>query len=496
MPQAHAVQRQRLRAILERNAATEYGRRYGFVSIRDEREYRSRVPVVSYESLSSYVDRIAGGEQDVLVRGCVTAFEETGGTTRGPKLVPYTEAGLEAFRRALLPWLDDLANAHPQIAAGRAYWAISPAARAPRKTAGGIPIGLPGEAAYFGEALAPQVLSTLAVPPEVGAIADVDAWREATCLHLLACDDLALISVWSPTFLSGLLAHIGRCGERLSDLLAAESSAYRARPARIAFLRERLRHADSDPASIWPRLQVVSCWDQGSSVPYAKLLRERVGPVPVQGKGLLATEGVVSIPLQEFSMPVLAVDSGYFEFVDDAGGCRAVDDVTPGDEYQVLMTTESGLYRYAIGDRVRVRGFAGEAPTLEFLGRGAYYSDLCGEKLTEQLALASIAPLALRFAMLAPADEPGYLLFVDADEVAPEKSAALARSTESALSANPQYAYARTFGQLAPLGVRRCVRPLETWLAWGLGRGQRLGDIKPPALSSERDWQLRFEAAA
>jgi hypothetical protein len=439
---------------------------------------------------------MADGEQDVLVRGRVTAFEETGGTTRGPKLVPHTEAGLEAFRRALLPWLDDLANAYPQIAAGRAYWAISPVARAPRRTSAGIPIGLPGEAAYFGEALAPRVLATLAVPPGVGAIADVDAWREATCLHLLACEDLALISVWSPTFLSGLFAHIKRCGEHLIDLLAAESSAFPARPARIAFLRERLRHADADPASLWPRLQLVSCWDQGSSLPYAKLLREQFVPVHVQGKGLLATEGVISIPLEDFSMPVLAVDSGYFEFLDDTGRCRAAGEVTPGEEYQVLMTTESGLYRYAIGDRVCVHGFAGEAPTLEFVGRGAHCSDLCGEKLTEHLALASIAPLALRFAMLAPAGEPGYLLFVDADEVAPEKSEALARSTESALSANPQYAYARTLGQLAPLGVRRCIRPLETWLTWGLDRGQRLGDIKPPALSPEPAWQLRFEAAA
>ena len=402
------------------------------------------VPIVRYEDLAAAIARMAAGEPDVLVSGPLLAFEETGGSSAGPKLIAYNEALLRAFRRALLAWLDDLASAFPAIAAGSAYWAISPAARAPRTTPAGIRVGLGGDAAYFGTDLAPLVLHTLAVPPDTGSDGDIERWRNATCGHLAACRDLALISVWSPTFL----------------LCLAE---------RVAL----------DPC-------VISCWDQASSRPYALELRQRFPRARLQGKGLLATEGVMSIPLEGLEWPVLAVDSGYFEFLDDTGRAHEAADLLVGADYEVLMSTEGGLYRYAIGDRVRVRGYVGEAPMLEFLGRTAAV-DLCGEKLTEAFVIHALAPLGLKFALLSPVPQgkAGYALTVDADMVPQEGAARLAQDAEIALAANPQYAYARKLGQLAPLVVLRRERPLEAWVQGRLERGQRLGDIKPPALSHE-----------
>lgn len=436
------MQRRRLRSILAANAGCEYGRRHGFGGIASADEYRARVPVVRYEELAGDISRMAAGEPDVLAAGPLVAFEETGGTSAGPKLVPYNEPLLASFRHALLAWLDDLASAHPRIASGRAYWAISPAARAPRTTPGGLPIGLGSDAAYFGAKLAPLVLETLAVPP--GAHADLAAWRAATCAHLGACHDLALVSVWSPTFLLELAAHVAL-----------------------------------DPV-------VISCWDQAAARPYAEELRRRFPRARLQGKGLLATEGVVSIPLEGLAWPVLAVDSGYYEFVDDRGRSYEAPDLQPGADYELLMTTAGGLYRYAIGDCVRVRGYAGEAPLLEFTGRAAAL-DLCGEKLTEAFVNGALAPLGLRFALLAPRanGHAGYALVVDAQEVAADEAARLAARADAALCANPQYAHARGLGQLAPLALERRERPLQAWLQRGLRRGQRLGDIKPPALAHE-----------
>jgi len=454
LPRARAIQHARLRSILERNAASDYGRRHGFASIASPEAYRDRVPVVRYDDLLESIGRMERGEPNVLVAEALVAFEETGGSTAGPKLIPYTEGLLDAFRRALLPWLDDLANAYPSISRGRAYWSISPAGRARRKTPGGSLIGFSSDAAYFGEALAPLVLETLAVPPEVGAFEDLARWREVTCRHLDACEDLALISVWSPTFLFELL----------------DEAELAAKP-----------------------LAVLSCWDQASSRPYADLLRRRLPGVPLQGKGLLATEGVVTIPLEGLPMPVLAIDSGYFEFRDEAGRCFEASDVAVGSEYETLMTTEGGLYRYAIGDRVRVCGFAGEAPCLEFLGRSESSVDLCGEKLTEAFVLSALAPFKLEFSLIAPVSAPGagYALYLDAAEVSRENSLRIAHAADRSLEQNPQYAYARGLGQLAPLTPLRCVRPLETWTRERLAC-QRLGDIKPPVLSGDSGWTARF----
>lgn len=408
------------------------------------------MPIASYDDLRPAIERMAAGEPEVLVSERVIAFEETGGSTGGAKLIPCGEESLAAFRRALLPWLDDLAAAHPAITRGRAYWAISPAARAPRRTPGGMPIGLGSDAAYFGADLAPLLAEMLASPPELASVCDVGAWREATCRALLECRDLTLISVWSPSFLALLLDRLG----------------------------------DRDLSALWPRLTVVSCWDQGSSRREAAALRDRLPGVHLQGKGLLATEGVMTIPLQGLAQPVLAVDSAYYEFQDDAGHCRGACEVEEGAEYQIVLSTESGFYRYAIGDRVKVHGFAGTAPLLEFLGRGAQVSDLCGEKLSEPFVVSALQPLGVRFAVVAPAGaQDRYLLYLDAAEASVERAAALAARAEAALCRNPQYAYARQLGQLAALEPRRCTRPLDSWLGAGMARGQRLGDIKPPALA-------------
>jgi hypothetical protein len=434
LPRAQEIQCRRLLTLLRHNASSEFGRRHGFASIRDADDYRARVPVSTYETLQPQIERMQRGEPGVLVADEVVAWERTGGSTGGAKAIPYPEAALEAFRRAVLPWIDDLATTYPRLTTGRAYWSISP---------GGGNCG----AAYFGAELAPLMLETLAVGPEIGALEDVDEWREATRRQLAACSDLALVSVWSPTFLSGLI----------------------------------------DDGLSWPELKVISCWDQGSSRPHADALRARFPAVRVQGKGLLATEGAVTIPLEDLPMPVLAVDSGFFEFLDAGARFYFAWELKAGGEYELLMTTEGGLYRYAIGDRVRVHGFAGEAPLLEFVGRGAHVSDLCGEKLSEDFVLGALEPLGLRFAMVAPA-QAGYVLVVDAAEVTPERTSVLAASAEAGLCRNPQYAYARRLRQLGELEVVRRERPLEAWLQARLKRGQRLGDIKPPALCIEPGW--------
>jgi hypothetical protein len=146
---------------------------------------------------------------------------------------------------------------------------------------------------------------------------------------------------------------------------------------------------------------------------------------------------------------------------------------------------------------VRVHGFAGEAPLLEFLGRGGQVSDLCGEKLTEPFVLSALQPLGLRFAAIAPAQAPfcRYLLYVDAQEVDPGSAGGVAACAETALRRNPQYAYARELGQLAALELRRCRRPLEVWHEAGLLRGQRLGDIKPPTLCLDQALSSRLAEA-
>ena len=152
-----------LAQILAANADTDFGRTHGFADIYSIDDYRARVPIRPYDALRPWLDRVAAGETGVLTSEAVIAFEETGGSTAGGKLIPYTASSLKAFRAAVLPWLADLARRRPGAFAGKAYVSVSPATRAPRMI-GGIPVGMATEGAYLGADLVPALLEIMVVP--------------------------------------------------------------------------------------------------------------------------------------------------------------------------------------------------------------------------------------------------------------------------------------------------------------------------------------------
>ncbi len=494
------VQQQVLHTILMRNAGSEWGHRFGFSRIEDVRRYQDRVPTCTYEDIRSAIERMSHGESGVLTSDPIVAWEETGGSTLGAKLLPYTECGLAQFRAGLQPWLESLLALAPAAFDGRSYWSISPAGRAPQRTPSGHPIGMPSDAGYFGEPHASLLLGRLAVPVQAGSIREMAQWRRFTLVHLAACTDLALISVWSPTFLTELLQSLRRESEIIAAIVRGDTHARSTmsglplplpNPLRAARLIEVATTSACDWQALWPDLALISCWTHARAQPWANELRRVFPRARLQGKGLLATEALVTVPIDFDGDPVLAPESGFFEFVDDRGGIRLAHEVEIDSEYELLLTTASGLYRYAIGDRVRVTGWIEATPRLRFIGRSGVQSDLCGEKLVDAFVASVIEATGLKFGMLgASPGSTGYVLVVDAQEATLHMAEVHAATVEAELCRNPQYAYARRLGQLQPVAVRRVCDPIAAWMRRGLRRGQRLGDIKVPSLATGSDVEM------
>ena len=89
------------------------------------------------------------------------------------------------------------------------------------------------------------------------------------------------------------------------------------------------------------------------------------------------------------SAGLLDYASHYFEFIPEEEHEREqptvleAPELVEGKSYFILLTTLSGLYRYDIHDVVRCVGFIGNCPLLEFVNKGAHFSSLTGEKLSE-----------------------------------------------------------------------------------------------------------------
>jgi GH3 auxin-responsive promoter len=507
-----------LRRILAANADSQYGRRHGFGRVRSMREYQERVPVASYDDLLPQVDEIARGGSGVLTAEPVVALERTTGSSGACKLMPFTESLLRELRAGVLPWMADLYLREPSLMLGGAYWSVSPLGAERERTPGGIPIGFEDDVQYLGH-VGPALARVMLTPPGLARIPDLEACRYVTLRFLLEDSDLRLVSVWHPSFFALLLdamaAHLDAlvhdvergtiaCLPQVPEgLRAALQARVRPRPARAARLRKLLtRDGTLRPAAVWPHLRVVSCWADGAAAPYAADLARRLPQSRIQPKGLLATEGVVSIPWGHGPGAVLAVTSHVLEFVPEEGGPpRRVDELERGGIYSVLLTTGGGLYRYALGDRVRVVGRAGATPRVEFVGRERHVSDLFGEKLHEARVRAvvdaalgehGVAPV---FVLVAPetGTPASYVLFVEG-ALSDGVLETVVRRVEDGLREGHHYAYCRRLGQLGALrGFRVRSGGAHAYLERLRERGQRAGSIKPALLSAESGWSRRFE---
>lgn len=479
-----------LRRTLQHNSNTAYGRHYHFDGLFNSTEYRNHVPVVCYEDLALWIQKIAEGSPDILFKGGAIAFERTGGSSGGSKLVPYSPDSLGDFKNAILPWLIDSIKTH-QIVDGCAYWAISPATRRPGITRAGIPVGLP-DAAYLGAEVLPFLAQLSAVPPWVGELTTIRDWQIATLYWLIRRDDLQLISIWSPTFLLSLIVAIDTLQHSLDKLLDTGGyiQDHLLAPDTIALSRLRLYLKTNETAILWPSLKLVSCWSDACSFPFFKELQQHLPQAHFQGKGLLATEGVVTVPNSE-GQPTLAADSGFYEFFDEAGQSHLAHELSIDQHYEVVITTAGGLYRYRTGDLVCCTGFSQTLPILQFLGRKGLVSDLVGEKLNEAFVSDCLAPTQ-GFRMLIPclSPTPRYVLILDHE--CKQTSTSLPATIEKRLERNPQYAYARKLGQLSTLEIVTSDQPLLRYQERALSQGARLGDIKAPSLARETDWLTTF----
>lgn len=505
---------------LGRNAESAYGRKHAFAGIRTIQQYQDRVPIVTYEDLSTWMERVAEGEQGVLAAEPVLMLEKTSGSASASKLIPFTRSLLGEFQRAVSAWAYDTYTHERGLFGASAYWSVGTSTGRER-TSGGLRVGFGSDVEYLGGLDQLILRQVLQVPPDVARIPDPQANLYATARFLLESPNLGLVSVWSPSFLLVLVETIHRHAEELvSDIALGELTGPSPIPGDVhERLRRRLHphprrgrelqeiltgRGGFVPGRLWPGLRLISCWASGASGQFIPRLQGMFPGVEIQGKGLLATEGVVSMPLTGRVGAPVSITSHFFEFVDrdsPASRPRLVDELESGRTYRVLLTTGGGLYRYDLQDAVKVVGAAGLTPCVEFAGKTANVSDMCGEKLNEsqvgEVVRGALGRLGVDagFAMLAPewGEPPYYVLFLEtpADR---GRFQEIIRLVEAGLMENHHYAHCRQIGQLGPpRGFRVSRDGAVSFLAGCAALGQKLENIKPCYLHRQQGWRLRFK---
>lgn len=512
------VQQRVLMSTLHKNRHTVFGKKHRFEQIKNATDFRKQVPIRTYEGFAPYIERMASGEKRVLTHEDVIMFELSSGSASASKMIPYTQSLKTEFSLGISPWIFDMYWNRKPLLFGTAYWSITPPAEKEKKvTSGGIPIGFEEDSQYFGRIEKWLVDKMMAVPSEVKHMESIVNFRYVTLFYLLKNKDLAFVSVWNPTFFMILLDDLAdqwdvliqdiergtltlpdpaaeKGVEKLTRLLKPDSK-------RAEALRKLSPHQYSE---IWKRLRLISCWTDGHSASYAEQLKKRMSGIPIQGKGLIATEGFVSFPLERRGESVLSILTHFYEFVDieeNPDQTWLGHELEIGKRYSVIITTGGGLYRYRLQDLVEVTGFTGKTPLLRFIGKEDKLSDHFGEKLNEHHVSEVLSNVLKRqklpplFAMLAPdlgGETKQYTLFIEINK--PFDAKRMLAELDEGLRGNFHYDYCRKLGQLsAPKCFFIKKRAMETYL-WQCQRwGQKLGNIKPCVLHSNSGWNDVFD---
>jgi hypothetical protein len=449
-----AAQARVLRRLTAHLCKSDYGRHLG---VRTPDDFAALVPVVDYETLQPWLDRQRAREGAVLTDERVLFYEKTSGSSGAAKYIPYTASLRRSFSRMFAVWAADLLAIGPPFQSGKLYMSVSPSFAHEPPAERGVAVGMTDDREYLDGWLRRMVSPFVVYDAEAARARDVETFKRRTAELLVGSRDLEIMSVWSPSFLKVLLDEITE------------------------------RYGTDDWRALWPRLKLISCWASASAAPQARALARLMPGVMIQGKGLLATEAPITVPLIAARAPMPLVDEVLIELEDDAGQLVPVYEGVVGREYGVVVSQSGGLYRYRLHDRVMVAPHYRGTPGLEFVGRTGGISDLCGEKLNERFvaaALDGLAPAAF-VKTLVPVREPRdhYVLIVDRLDGDPR---ALAATLDARLRRAHHYHHARELGQLGEPRVRVAANAAALVTAADVGRGMKLGDIKPRALHTGR----------
>jgi len=474
-----------LNKLISNLSATEYGRSHKIRADDSYDSFAAKLPCVTYDELSEWISRQQNTEGNVLLSEPVLFYEKTSGSSGAAKFIPYTRSLKASFNRMFLLWLSDLLGNGPQFRTGKVYMSVSPAFRQNQTTAHRVRVGLDDDTEYLNRWVSCLLKPFLAATPAVARIQNPESFKLALATLLVAEARLETISIWNPSLLEIILSYI----ERQRDVIASglkkgfivcDGLEFRfGRPA-----ASRLELLEEQPipwTRVWPELKLISCWTSAHAAAAARSLAEKFPDVYLQGKGLLATEAPLTMPLIGASGFVPLPSEVFYEFLDERRRIFLLHELQEDGEYEVILTQKGGLSRYRLGDRVRCAGFYLDSPCLEFIGRSDAVCDLVGEKLNENFVRACLEKLSApgSFQTLLPMmPERGlsyYLLLTDS---LPEENTQIEAELESELCRAYHYRNARLLGQLGPVKVRVAPRLREAYYRYFVGKGMRWGNIK------------------
>uniref|UniRef100_A0A1J3ETN7 Indole-3-acetic acid-amido synthetase GH3.6 n=1 Tax=Noccaea caerulescens TaxID=107243 RepID=A0A1J3ETN7_NOCCA len=426
---ADDVQRRVLEEILSRNADVEYLKRHGLQGRTDRETFKHTMPVVTYEDIQPEINRIANGDtSQILCSNPISEFLTSSGTSGGErKLMPTIEEELD--RRSLLysllmPVMNQFV---PGLDQGKGMYFLF--IKSESKTPGGLP-ARPVLTSYYKSShfkKRPFDPYTNYTSPNQTILCP-DSYQSMYSQMLCGlCQHKEVLRVGA-VFASGFIRAIkflekhwpelvrdirtGTLSSEITDLSVREAveEILKPDPKLADFVESECKKTSWQGiiTRLWPNTKYVDVIVTGTMSQYIPTLDYYSNGLPLVCTMYASSECYFGVNLKPLCKPsevsyTLIPTMAYFEFLPVHRNCgvtssislpkaltekeqqELVDlvDVKLGQEYELVVTTYAGLYRYRVGDVLRVAGFKNNAPQFSFICRKNVVLSIDADKTDE-----------------------------------------------------------------------------------------------------------------
>lgn len=359
------MQEQLLKNLLQQASSTEWGKAHGYKSIISKEQFAQQVPVSTYEKFYPWIERCLKGEQQIIWHSDIHWFSKSSGTTNAKsKFIPVSNESLKEChykggKDLLTLYFDNVPNSKL----------------------------FQGKSLAVGGSCSPNPYRNNSQIGDISAVimANLPTWAQYARTPSI---QTALMNEWE--------AKIDKLAEECSKENVSNLSGV---PTWAVLLLEYIleKSGKENILEIWPNFE---CFFHGavSFHPYRSVFKKFLPSDQVHYMETYnASEGFFGVQ-DDLSRDdlLLYLDHGiYYEFIpidqidSEFPKTITLDQVELNESYALVISTNSGLWRYNIGDVVR---FTSVVPyRIKITGRTKHYINVFGEELVIENAEMAIA---------------------------------------------------------------------------------------------------------
>lgn len=465
------VQNEVLYELLSEAKHTLYGKKYGFKDIKSYKSFAERVPIRKYENIEPYIERIRRGEQNVFWPSKIHWFAKSSGTTNAKsKFIPVSDEAIDdchmkAGKDMLCLFINN--NEDTEIFKGKGL------------RLGGSSAIYEDNDTYFGD------LSAI-------IIENMPFWADFSSAP---SQKTALMSEWE-TKMDAIIK------ETIPENITSLSGV----PSWMLVLLNRVLEVTgkNNILEVWPNLEVY--FHGGVNFkPYKEQYQKLIPKKDFRYyETYNASEGFFAIQDRNNSDELLLMlDYGiFYEFIpmDQYKGEDSVaiplERVEKDVNYAILITTNSGLWRYLIGDTVK---FTNTNPyRIKITGRTKHFINVFGEELVVENAEDALEVACNNFGAavneftVAPIfmdgeKSGGHEWLIEFQNVPDDMEGFITCLDDTLKSLNSDYEAKRYMDMTIKRPVVHCA-PGGLFYQWLKNNGKLGGQHKVPRLSNSRSY--------